>query len=106
MSELNIRVSNISQFNFKNAEIIASTENGNINIENLNSGQITEYITFEKAQLFPHIELEIEGKTYTILPYSTGFEDIISGGGNYTYQIDANENQEKYEKLSFSLIKE
>ncbi|MDD7913765.1 hypothetical protein [Polaribacter ponticola] len=56
LPELNIRVSNVSQFNFENAKIGASTENGNINIQKLNSGEITEYKSFNKAQLFPHIE--------------------------------------------------
>jgi hypothetical protein len=105
-SELNIRVSNVSQFNLENIQIIVSTESEKINIEKINSGQMTEYIVFEKAKLSPQIELQIEGKNFTINESLAISTDMINGGGNYTYQIDANDSQEQYEKLNFLLVQE
>lgn len=106
-SEVNIRISNISEFNYQNIVVNASIENVNVkmDIENLNSGQMTEYKRFETAHPYPYIELQIEGETYNILPLTTGF-DVPLENGNYTYQINANDSPEQYDKLSFQLIQE
>tara|TARA_R110002111_G_scaffold262300_2_gene337916 strand:- start:3 stop:404 length:402 start_codon:yes stop_codon:yes gene_type:complete len=106
-SELNIRVSNISQFDFQSIDFNASTENVAVemNIANLNSGQMSEYKRFEIAESIPSVELEIEGVIFTLIPYATGQETPIENG-NYTYEINANDSQDQYNRLSFSLVKD
>jgi len=105
--QVNIRVSNISEFDFENVVVKASTENVNVNMqfELLSSGQMTEYKSFNTANIFPLIELQIDGESYTILPYSTGFDQPLEPG-NYTYQINADDSQEQFNRLSFMLITE
>lgn len=105
--QVNIRVSNISDFDFENVVVNASTKNANVNMEFelLSSGQMTEYMSFDTANIFPSIELEIDGEIYTIIPYSTGFDQPLEPG-NFTYQINADDSQEQYNRLSFILITE
>lgn len=106
-SSVNIRVSNISEFNFENVVINASTENSNVNLEFdlLNSGELTEFKAFKTALSFPLIELQIDGENYTLFPLTTGFDKILESG-NYTYEINANVSQEQFDGLSFRLITE
>lgn len=96
-------MSNISQYDFQN--IIVNTTTGNTYFGDLNSGQKTEYKVFEKAYSYAFVELEIDGKTYTLQPTDYVGETPLENG-NYTYQIDANDSQEQYGKLSLTLIEE
>lgn len=100
-SEANIRLSNISEFNYQN--IIINTSTGYVNFDDLDAQQISSYKTFNKAYSYAFIELEIEGKTYTIQPIDYVGESLLKNG-NYTYQINANLSQEQYGKLSLTLI--
>ncbi len=102
-SELNIRLSNVSQYDFQN--IVVNTTTGNTNFENISSQQMTNYKTFETAYRYAFVELEIEGETYTLQPIDYVGETPLENG-NYTYQIDANDSQEQYEKLTLTLIVE
>ncbi len=105
--QVNIKVSNISEFDFENVVVRASTENENVNMEFelLSSGQMTEYKSFNTANIFPLIELQIDGKIYTKIPYSTGFDQPLKPG-NYIYQINADDSQDQFNRLSFVLITE
>ncbi|MCU4156592.1 hypothetical protein J1N10_11445 [Carboxylicivirga sp. A043] len=98
-----IRLSNVSQYNFQN--IIVNTSTGRVNFNNLTSGQKTPYKDFEKAYSYAFVELEINGKTYTIQPIDWDTESL-SANRYYTYQIDANDSQNQYTRLSLSLIEE
>ncbi|MGO4771638.1 hypothetical protein ACEN2I_08235 [Flavobacterium sp. W22_SRS_FK3] len=102
-SELRIRLSNASKFNFQN--ITVNTSTGNVNFENLSSGQNTTYKIFAKAYSYAFVELEIDGKTYTLQPIDYVGETLLKKG-NYTYEITANDSQERYGKLSLKLIKD
>jgi hypothetical protein len=51
------------------------------------------------------VELEIDGKTYTLQPVDYVGETALDDG-NYTYQIDANDPQEQFASLSLELIKD
>jgi len=102
-SEINIRLSNISDFNFQN--IIVNTSTGNVSFENIDSGQITDYKTFETAYRYAFVELEIDGETYTIQPIDYVGETPLENA-NYTYQINANDSQEQYGRLALSIIKD
>jgi len=98
-----IRLSNISPYDFKN--IVVNTTTGNTDFGNLNSGQKTEYKVFERAYSYAFVELEIEGKTYTLQPIDYVGESTLENG-NYTYQLDANDPQEEYGILSLTFIED
>ncbi len=102
-SELKIGLSNVSQFDFQN--ITVNTSTGNVNFEDINTGENTEYKVFETAYRYAFIELEIEGETYTLQPIDY-FGETPLENGNYTYQIDANDSQDQYGKLILTLIEE
>lgn len=102
-SELKIRLFNVSQFEYKNIRVNTST--GEVKFEDINPGQKTDYKTFDTAYRYAFIELEIDGKTYTIQPIDYVGESPLDKG-NYTYQIDANNSQDQYGKLNLSLIEE
>lgn len=102
-SELKIRLSNVSQFDFQNIKVDASS--GNVNYGSVKAGEKSAYIVFEAAYRYAFIELEIDGKTYTLQPIDYVGETLLEDG-NYTYQINANDSQNQYQKLSLSLIKD
>lgn len=102
-SNANIRLSNISQFDFNN--VIVNTWDKEIKFGNLNSGQTTDYKFFKIAYRYAFVELSINGETYTLQPIDYVGE-LPLDSGNYTYQINANDSQEQYEKLSLVLIEE
>lgn len=102
-TEVNIRLSNVSQFNFQN--IVVNTSTGNVDFENINSGQKTDYKIFQKAYRYAFIELLIDGETYTLQPIDYVGETPLKNG-HYTYQIDADESQDQFGRLSLVLIKE
>jgi hypothetical protein len=102
-SEINIRLSNISQFDFLN--IVVNTSTGNRNFENISPQEMTNYKSFETAYRYAFVELEIEGEIYTIQPIDYVGETPLENG-NYTYQIDANDSKERYGKLTLTLIEE
>ncbi len=100
---LKIRLSSVSPYDFQH--IVVNTSTGNVNFGSLHSGQETAYQVFEKAYCYAFVELEIDGNTYTLQPIDYVGE-IPLENGNYTYQIDANDSQERYSKLSLTLIEE
>ncbi|GGC63624.1 hypothetical protein GCM10011387_16570 [Pedobacter quisquiliarum] len=102
-SGLKIRLSNSSQYNFK--DIVINTTTGDVNFGNLNSGQKTEYKEFNKAYRYAFVKLEIDGKTYTIQPIDYVGETTLKNG-SYTYQIDVNNTQDQYTNLNLTLIEE
>ena len=102
-SELRIRLSNASKFNFQNIKVNTSTDN--VNFENIVSGQKTEYKIFDTAYSYAFVELQIDEKTYTLQPIDYVGE-IPLEKGNYTYEISANDSQEQHGKLSLTLIKD
>lgn len=101
-SEFKIRLSNASKFNFQN--ITVNTLTGNVNFENLSPGQNTKYKVFSEAYNYAFVELQIDGKTYTLQPIDYVGE-IPLEKGNYTYEISANDSKEQHGKLSLELIK-
>lgn len=82
-----------------------NTSTGNVNFENLKSGQKTDYKIFQKAYRYAFVELEIDGETYTLQPIDYVGDSPLKNG-LYTYQIDANDSQEQYGRLSLILVKE
>lgn len=103
IDELNIRIANVSQYDFKN--IIINTSTGNTSYDDMNSGQKSGYKTFTIAYKYAYVQLEIDGKEYTIQPTDYTGETPLNSG-KYTYEIDANKSLEKTDKLSLKLIEE
>jgi len=101
--EVKIRLSNVSQYDFQN--IVVNTTTGDVNFEDLKSGQKSDYKVFDKAYSYAFVELEINGQTYTLQPIDYVGETPLENG-NYTYQINANETEEQYTKLYLTLIEE
>ena len=102
-SKVQIRLANVSSLDYKN--IVVNTSTGNVNFEDLNAGQISDYKSFDLAYRYAFVELEINGETYTIQPIDYVGETPLENG-KYTYQIDANESLEKFGKLSISLVED
>jgi hypothetical protein len=102
-SEVYIRLSNISEYNFKN--IVVNTSTGNVDFENIDSGQMTQYKIFETAYRYAFVELEIEGGIYTIQPIDYVGETPLKNG-YYTYQIDSNDSQVQYGKITLTFIED
>jgi hypothetical protein len=102
-SEVYIRLSNMSEYNFKN--IVVNTSTGNVDFENIDSGQMSQYKNFETAYQYAFVELEIEGRIHTIQPIDY-VEETPLEDGYYTYQIDANDSQEQYGRISLTIIED
>lgn len=103
-AEVSIRLSNVSEFNFEN--IVVDTSTGKVDFENIDSGEQTDYKTFERAYRYAFVQLEIEGKTYTLQPIDYVGEETLKTG-NYTYEIDATSSEEEeYGNLSLTLVKD
>ena len=60
------------------------------------------YQTFDLAYRYAFVELEIDGKTYTLQPIDYVGETPLENG-NYTYSIEAAIN-ERYNTLSLNLM--
>jgi hypothetical protein len=86
---VNIRLSNISNFDYKN--IIVNTSTGNVAYGDLNSDKVTEYKTFELAYHYAFIELFINDERFAIQPVDYVGETPLKNG-NYTYELDINGN--------------
>lgn len=101
-TEVRIRVSNISQFDFSN--IIVNTYNENVSFNNLNSGEVSDYKTFELAYSYAFIQLESDGNTYTLQPIDFVGETPLTNG-NYTYQLDINPSSQ-FQEIILSLVED
>ena len=98
-----LRLSNTSSFDYNN--IIINTTTGNVSFEDINSGEKTAYKIFEKAYRYAYVQLEIDGAMYIIQPIDYVGETPLKGG-TYTYEINANESDEQYGRLSITLIED
>lgn len=102
-NEIQLRLSNSSSFDYKN--ITVNTTTGNVNFEDINSGEITQYKSFTKAYRYAFIQLEIDGSIYTIQPIDYVGETPLSYG-KYTYKINASDSNDQYGRLSLTLVKD
>lgn len=103
LTGVNIRLSNVSKYKFQN--IIVNTTSGNVNFGNLDSGQKSAYKQFEKAYRYAFVELEIDGKKYTLQPIDYVGETLLEDG-KYTYKIDATDSNDQYARLSLTFVED
>ncbi|MBT3546469.1 MAG: hypothetical protein HN487_02070 [Flavobacterium sp.] len=98
-TKVNIRISNISNYNYCNVV----SKNTNFGI--IEKEESTCYKSFESAYRYAFVELLIDGNTHTLQPIDYVGETLLEPG-YYTYQINANDSQEQYGKLSLTLIED
>lgn len=100
-SSVQIRIQNASPYKFEN--IIVNTYNKDVSYENLIPNQKSVFKTFDLAYSYAFVQLQINGKTYTIQPVDFVGETPLENG-NYTYKITANPS-DPYHNLNMELIK-
>ena len=100
---VNIRLSNVSDFDFEN--IVVNPYSEQENYGELASGEISGYREFNKAYSYAFVELTIDGETYTIQPIDYVGETPLAQG-NYTYQLDVTDSQGQYSTLTITLIED
>lgn len=83
-TEVRLRLANVSDFDYTNISI----RNG-VSYEDLEAGSISEYQTFESSYSYMFVQLVIHQDTLLIQPIDFVGESLIRGG-DYTYEIDAN----------------
>jgi hypothetical protein len=101
LSEVYIRLSNVSPYSYQ--DIRVSTTGDEVNFGDLETGQFTDYRIFEKAYRYAFVELQINGSTYTLQPIDYVGETPLENG-RYTYQIGANDSDDRFGRLSLTLV--
>lgn len=101
-TEVNIRLSNVSPYTYQ--DIRVSSTGDPVSYGDLETGEFTDYKIFEKAYRYGFVELQINGSTFTIQPIDYVGETPLENGW-YTYQINANDSDDRFGKLSLTLIK-
>ena len=100
--EINIRLSNISNYHYEN--VVVNTSTGRVNYDDLNPGEVSDYKSFEMAYRYAFVELSIDGEVFTLQPIDYVGEKPLEAG-NYTYEIEANDSQDQF-KLTLTLVEE
>lgn len=96
-------MSNVSPYTFQ--DIRVSTTGDEVSYGDLDTGEFSDYRSFETAYRYGFVELQINGSTYTLQPIDYVGETPLENGW-YTYQIDANDSDEQYGRLSLTLIED
>jgi hypothetical protein len=100
---INIRLSNTSNYHYEN--VVVNTSTGRVNYGDFNPGEVSDYKSFEMAYRYAFIELSIDGKIYTLQPVDYVGEKPLEAG-NYTYEIEANDSQDQFTKLTLTLVEQ
>ncbi|SFJ22583.1 hypothetical protein [Olleya namhaensis] len=98
-TKVNIRITNISDNVFCNVVLI------DMNCGIIEQNQSSCYRAFESGYNYSFIELEIDGNTYTIQPIDFVGETPLENG-YYTYQINTNDSNQQYEKLTLTFVED
>lgn len=86
-NNLQIRISNVSEFNYDNIKV--STTGEMVDFGNLNSNAQSEYKVFDSAYRYAFVEFQINGKTFTLQPIDYVGETLLENG-KYAYEINVN----------------
>jgi hypothetical protein len=101
-NDLQIRISNVSEFNYENININASGEM--VEFGNLNSNSNSEYKIFDLAYRYAFVQFEIDGETFTLQPIDYVGETPLENG-KYSYRINVNPNSQ-FERVILELTVE
>lgn len=96
---IQIRIENMSAFTFMDVKMLSFDEE--LEYGDLDGQELSEYKVVQRAYSYAYIELIIDGDTYILQPIDFTGEEELSNG-KYTYQIDANDSSETYDKLSLT----
>ena len=86
-NDLQIRISNVSEFNYENIKV--STTGEMVDFGNLNSNSQSEYKVFDSAYRYAFVEFQINGETFTLQPIDYVGETLLENG-KYAYEINVN----------------
>jgi|TARA_B100000767_G_scaffold42954_1_gene36886 predicted component of type VI protein secretion system len=86
-NDLQIRISNVSEFNYDNIKV--STTGEMVDFGNLNSNSKSDYKTFDKAYKYAYVEFQINGKTFILQPIDY-FGETLLENGKYAYELNVN----------------
>ena len=86
-NDLQIRISNVSEFNYDNIKV--STTGEMVDFGNLNSNSQSEYKVFDSAYRYAFVEFQINGETFTLQPIDYVGETLLENG-KYAYEINVN----------------
>ena len=101
-SDLQIRISNVSEFNYENINVNASGEI--VNFGNLDSNSKSEFRTFDLAYRYAFVEFQINGETFTLQPIDYVGETPLENG-KYSYEINVNPSSQ-FQKVTLELKNE
>lgn len=94
-----IRIMNSSNIDFD--EVIVNIAGTDHNYSELNAGEVSDYITFEKAYRYAYIEVSGGDQDFILQPVDYVGEKPLSEG-KYTYDLDLLDGQ----SLTLALIKD
>jgi len=98
-----IRIENISEFDYVDITVISFNES--VNITNLNSNEISDYHIFQNAYSYSFVSLMIDGEEYIIEPIDfIGKEEL--NNGKFTYQITTNSTMDTYGRLGLLFVED
>lgn len=97
--EVNIRIFNASEVEFKDVKFDPSTRL--VNFGDLGPNQYTQYENFERAYDYAYFSLMVNDSTYVLQPTDYVGETPL-GKGNYTYRINFNND----DTLVFTLVED
>ena len=103
-ADVNIRVSNVSNFNFENIIVNPGASN-NVEYGNLDVGMSSDYRNFEKAYSYGFIQLTANGEEYSLIPIDYVGESTLSDG-NYTYQLDLVDTEAGFLELRLYFVQD
>ena len=86
-NDLQIRISNVSEFNYDNIKV--STTGEMVDFGNLDSNSKSDYKTFDKAYRYAYVEFQINGKTFILQPIDY-FGETLLENGKYAYELNVN----------------
>ena len=94
-----IRISNVSDFDFEN--VIVSSTGEIMNFGDINSNTMSEFQIFERAYRFAFVEFLINEEIFTFQPIDFVGETPLENG-NYAYEINVNLDSE-FERVILEL---
>lgn len=101
--EVMIRIHNVSAFDY--TEVFVNSPGGQHVYGDLSAGETSEYREYVYSYSYAFIQLKIDEEIFTIQPIDYVGETKIPGG-NYTFEVDANENGGQYDRLSLRLVED
>lgn len=98
-NKVNIRVKNVSDYNFCNVQVSPYSELSNCGI--IKSGELTCYRSYDVAYHYGYIRLDIGEKEFELIPFDYVGETSLAPG-YYTYSIGVSDYENSKLTLDFN----